>query len=318
MHRPSGNTVEIVAHRGASVEAPENTLASVDLAWQLGADAVEIDVRLSADGHLVVMHDETLLRTAGIDRRISEMTLSRLRSLDVGTWKGPQWRDERVIELSSVVATVPAGRRLLIELKTGTRAGMNAAIKEAILAALQKTLKRCNAAAESIVLISLSGELIRDAKRRFSHHQALWVVRQTAAATGITEAVSSGWLPDLNDIIRTSSDYGLDGVDLFHSPAITIEAVRQLASAGLSTCVWTVNSVDECSGCAPACHRTLRIVCFHEVESVDRLRERMAKSPSSVAPRQIESIRGDENPPLHFHLGFHRRRCEIPQSLGVL
>jgi glycerophosphoryl diester phosphodiesterase len=52
--RPSGCPIEIVAHRGASIEAPENTLASVELAWQIGADAVEIDVQLSRDGHLAV------------------------------------------------------------------------------------------------------------------------------------------------------------------------------------------------------------------------------------------------------------------------
>ena len=76
----------IIAHRGASAEAPENTLAAFRRAIELGADGVEFDVRLAADGVPVVIHDATLKRTAGIDRRVADITSAELARLDVGSW----------------------------------------------------------------------------------------------------------------------------------------------------------------------------------------------------------------------------------------
>ena len=93
--RPSGCPVEIVAHRGASAEAPENTLAAIKLAWELRVDAVEIDVQLSRDGQLAVIHDATLNRTAGIEGRVNDMPMSDLRNTDVGASKGEQWQGEQ-------------------------------------------------------------------------------------------------------------------------------------------------------------------------------------------------------------------------------
>ena len=76
----------IIAHRGASAEAPENTLAAFRRAIELGANGVEFDVRLAADGVPVVIHDATLKRTASIDRRVADMTSTELARLDVGSW----------------------------------------------------------------------------------------------------------------------------------------------------------------------------------------------------------------------------------------
>ena len=75
--------VEIIGHRGASRDAPENTLASVNLAWKRNADAVEIDVYLSKDGHIVVVHDETTKRYGGPDRKIADQTLADLKKLEL-------------------------------------------------------------------------------------------------------------------------------------------------------------------------------------------------------------------------------------------
>src|SRR5258708_20977535 len=75
--------VEIIAHRGASDEAPENTLASINLGWQQNADAVEVDVYLSKDGQIVVIHDALTSKTAGVRRRVSDQTLAELKRLDV-------------------------------------------------------------------------------------------------------------------------------------------------------------------------------------------------------------------------------------------
>src|SRR5437868_3225223 len=81
------HAVEIVAHRGASHDAPENTLVSQELAWKHHADAAELDVHLTKDGKLACMHDPTLLRTAGVEGKFEDLTLAELRKLDVGKWK---------------------------------------------------------------------------------------------------------------------------------------------------------------------------------------------------------------------------------------
>lgn len=107
----------VVAHRGASAAAPENTLAAFRRAWDLGCEAIELDVHLSADGHAVVIHDQDLLRTAGDPRRVRECSLAELRALDVGRWKGASFAGERLSTLAEVVRAAPAGTTIFVEVK---------------------------------------------------------------------------------------------------------------------------------------------------------------------------------------------------------
>src|SRR4051794_19310515 len=79
-------SVEIVGHRGASHDAPENTVAAIKLAWKQKADASEFDVYLSKDGKIVVIHDGTTKRTAGVAKKVIDQTLAELRELDAGKW----------------------------------------------------------------------------------------------------------------------------------------------------------------------------------------------------------------------------------------
>ena len=123
----------IVAHRGASQDAPENTLAALRRAWQLGAESSEIDVRVSADGEVVLMHDADTRRIGGRDRPVVAQTLAELRELDVGAWKAPAFRGERIATLGEALDATPPGHMLFVELKTG--AGDAAVLAAAILAA---------------------------------------------------------------------------------------------------------------------------------------------------------------------------------------
>src|SRR5439155_1194999 len=94
----------VVAHRCGSGVAPENTLAALRTAVREGADAVEVDVLPSRDGHPVVHHDDRLSRTAGIDAAVWEVDLADLRALDVGRWFAPGFEGERIPTLEDVVA----------------------------------------------------------------------------------------------------------------------------------------------------------------------------------------------------------------------
>ncbi|MGE0152145.1 MAG: glycerophosphodiester phosphodiesterase family protein [Reyranellaceae bacterium] len=94
----------VIGHRGAAAYAPENTLASFREAKKRGASWVEFDVKLSADNRLVLMHDASLKRTAGLDALVATTSYADLRRLDAGSWFGPSFRDERVPDFEETIA----------------------------------------------------------------------------------------------------------------------------------------------------------------------------------------------------------------------
>ncbi|EPD96304.1 hypothetical protein HMPREF1486_01337 [Streptomyces sp. HPH0547] len=116
-----------VAHRGASGYAPENTLAAVDKAHELGIDWVENDVQRTKDGELIVIHDTTLSRTTDVEERfpdrspwkVSDFTLDEIKSLDAGSWFGKEFADERIPTLGEYLDRITRnGQDLLLELKS--------------------------------------------------------------------------------------------------------------------------------------------------------------------------------------------------------
>ncbi|MET7638964.1 glycerophosphodiester phosphodiesterase family protein [Streptomyces sp. NPDC005438] len=117
----------VVAHRGASGYAPENTLAAVDRAAALGIDWVENDVQRTKDGELVVMHDTTLERTTDVEEvfpkrapwNVSDFTAKEIARLDAGSWFGPEFRGERVPTLAQYLDRINRHhQKLLLELKS--------------------------------------------------------------------------------------------------------------------------------------------------------------------------------------------------------
>src|SRR6476646_10554366 len=101
------SAVEVIAHRGESADAPENTMAAFRLAWERKVRAIELDVHLTGDGKLIVVHDADTKRVAGTKRIIKESTLDDLRSLDAGRWKGARWAGEKMPTLDEALATIP-------------------------------------------------------------------------------------------------------------------------------------------------------------------------------------------------------------------
>lgn len=105
----------IFAHRGASAHAPENTLAAFELALAQGADGIELDVKLSADGHAVVIHDATVDRTTDGHGRVRDMSLADLRTLDAGAFFAEKYRGEKIPTLEEVFDAL--GKRLFINVE---------------------------------------------------------------------------------------------------------------------------------------------------------------------------------------------------------
>ncbi len=111
------NTVVVIAHRGNSSEAPENTLAAINEAFALGASMVEVDVHLSADGQPVVIHDDTVDRTTNGKGLVAQMTIDQLKSLDAGSWKNPKYANERIPTLAEALKAAQGKGRLLLDVK---------------------------------------------------------------------------------------------------------------------------------------------------------------------------------------------------------
>ena len=105
----------IFAHRGASAQAPENTLAAFELALDQGADAIELDAKLSADGHVVVIHDATVDRTTGAHGKVKDMSLAELRALGAGSFFSSKFSTEKIPMLEEVFEAV--GKRTIINVE---------------------------------------------------------------------------------------------------------------------------------------------------------------------------------------------------------
>jgi len=223
------DAVEIIGHRGASHDAPENTLASIRLAWKQNADASETDVHLTKDGQIVVIHDFNTRRLGGRNRKVADQTLAELKQLDIGRWKGEQWAGERIPTLAEYLAEIPEGKRLFIEIKCGPE----------IVPRLVEVIRAARKRPEQTCLIGFSYEVMQAAKRELPQLRCYWIVElKKSRETG-------RWTPQLATLIRKAKDAGLDGIDFGDSPALDREFVSKLKQSGLGVYTWTVDSVQE-------------------------------------------------------------------------
>ncbi len=215
---------QIIAHRGASYDAPENTLTSVELAWERDADAVEVDIFLSRDGKIVVIHDDTTKRLAGVDKAVADQTLAELKALDVGRWKGPEFAGTRIPTLAEVLETVPDGKRLVIEVKGG----------EAILPELERVVDASGKRGQ-VLYIAFGYGVIRAAKRRMPDVPAYWLYGWNPK-----ERIRWGD-PSPERLIALATAAGLDGLDVNYKGAFGADFAKKLEAAGMKLVVYTVN-----------------------------------------------------------------------------
>jgi glycerophosphoryl diester phosphodiesterase len=126
----------IFAHRGASAHAPENTLPSFELALAQGSDAIELDVKLSADGRLVVFHDPTVDRTTDGTGKLSQKTFAELRSLDAGSFFSEKFRGTKIPTLDEVFESV--GGKMFINVELTNYATPRDSLVEKVCASVKK------------------------------------------------------------------------------------------------------------------------------------------------------------------------------------
>ena len=217
--------MRFIAHRGASHDVPENTLAAFRLGWAQGAEAVELDLHHTRDGALLVSHDADTQRTTGVAKVIAETLLAELRALDAGAWRGEGFRGERLPTLAEVLALLPDGKQLVIELKCGTDA----------LPELVRVIAESGKAAAQVELICFELAVCAAAKKLLPSH------RVSLLAELARDSATRAWSPSLSSLIAQARHAGLDGLGLGDAVALDAMDVRTIHAAGLQCAVWTVD-----------------------------------------------------------------------------
>lgn len=151
----------IIAHRGWSSQAPENTLAAIRKALEVNADMIEFDLHLSKDQVPVVIHDPTLERTTNGSGLVKDKSLFELRQLDAGAWFGEEFANERIPTLAEVMAIVQGKCPLLIELKWDDEGAIYPGLVDSVLAEIERF-----EATDWSVIQSFDAGMIREVRKK--------------------------------------------------------------------------------------------------------------------------------------------------------
>jgi glycerophosphoryl diester phosphodiesterase len=215
----------IVAHRGASKDAPENTIPAFQLAWKQNADAIEGDFLLTKDGNIVCIHDKTTKRTAGKELVVKDSTLNALKELDVGAYHGKEFKGITIPTIAEVLAIVPEGKKIYIEIKCGAE----------IIPALLDELKKSRLKAEQIVVICFNTEVIQELKSKAPQYKAYWLSNIRTRRSGKIK-------PSLETILRTLEEIKADG--LSSSKSINEVFIKSVMEKGFEYHVWTIDDIE--------------------------------------------------------------------------
>ncbi|MDR6548981.1 glycerophosphodiester phosphodiesterase family protein [Paenibacillus qinlingensis] len=208
----------VIGHRGAAGEAPENTIASFALAFEQGAEGIELDVQITNDGEVVVCHDLTLDRTTNGSGLICEKSWEELKTLDAGFWFSEAFTGERIPHLRQVYELVPRGHLINVEIKHAYEGKM-----EKALLALLDELDRW----EDTVISSFDHKLMLRIKQD-----------QPKAKVGLLYA------GNLLDHAAYAGQFGVEVNSLHpYQHSINEADIAAAAAAGLAVYPYTVNEV---------------------------------------------------------------------------
>lgn len=222
----------IVAHRGASYDAPENTLAAFRLAFEQDADGVEGDFYLTSDNRIVCIHDSDTERVANRKLIVAKSTLAELKELDVGSWKDKKWHAERIPTIEEVFEVIPKGKKLFIELKTGPE------IVKPLLAALEKS----TLTPDQYEIICFKIETIAECEKCISGVKTHWLCGYDESKNPKDQ---TGWTPTAQIAIATIKNANADALgSKANRDAFNAEFIAAMNQAGLKFHVWTVDDIE--------------------------------------------------------------------------
>jgi glycerophosphoryl diester phosphodiesterase len=216
----------IIAHRGESADAPENTMAAFRLAWERGAEAFELDVHLTADGRLAVCHDASTLRTTGVDLRIAESRMEDLARLDAGSWRGAQWAGEPIPCLEQVFAEMPDRCLCFVEVKSGPEA----------VPALARLLSSMAHVERRVHVISFRAEAL-DACR------SLLPSVPTMLLSGFRRE-GDVWTPTLADLLQQAEAVDAVALSVACDGPVDRAWVAEANAQGMPVLIWTIDDLD--------------------------------------------------------------------------
>lgn len=213
---PNFKNVQIIAHRGASFHAPENTVASAKLGWEHGADAVEIDIHLTADKKIMVIHDTGTKRTTGKDYKIASTSSDTLRTLDAGSWKSEQYKGEKLPFLNEILEIIPGNKKLVIEIKSN---------KE-LVPILKDEIEKSGKMSQCII-ISFDFDALVDAKKALPKIPAYYLLSKVTAQT-------------FEELLPRLKESNIDGLNLNYN-TITLEMANLCKKHNIPLLAWTVD-----------------------------------------------------------------------------
>lgn len=214
--------VHNVAHRGATGYAPENTVAGFDLAVDMKADYIEIDVQRSKDGELVLIHDTTVDRTTDGTGKVGDLTFEQLRGLDAGSWKGEQFAGELIPTFDEILDRYRGKVGILIELKAPE---LYPGIEEEVAAAL-KDRNLDKPQNEKIIIQSFNFESMKKMS-----------VLLPRVPIGVLTSNSADATPEALQEFSTYADWFNPSYGI-----VTKDLVNQVHSLGMKIGSWTVRS----------------------------------------------------------------------------
>lgn len=213
--------MKIIAHRGASGYAPENTRASILEGLKRGCDGFEVDVQLTKDNKVVVFHDWSLERTSNGNGFLKEKTLGQLKTLDIGNWFSKEFKGEKVLTLEELLGIIPEEKLLNIEIKV--RHGEINQIEEKVLEILER-----HARINSNIIISSFD------------HRIIKTIKEIKPEIQVGLLITAGLLNMKNYI----SNFDLYSVHC-GGEFISKINVEELKKNNIKTYAWTVNTVEE-------------------------------------------------------------------------
>ncbi len=217
------NNFIIIAHRGESHEAPENTLAAINLAWERNDDGVEIDIRLSKDDKIIVIHDRSTSRTGGKFYYVNKYNYSELKTLDVGSYKNIKFEGEHIPLLKTVIEGLPEKKYLFIEIKSNIET----------VNILETFFNSNSVNPEFIKFISFNKNLLKQLKEKLPSFEMFWIIDDKIPL----------FKKNFNEIIKQCIASGLNGLDLDEKMITSKNVIDKCHDANLKIYTWTVNDV---------------------------------------------------------------------------
>ena len=218
----------IIAHRGESFDAPENTLAAINRAWEKGAKCVEVDIHLTKDNHIVVIHDYDTLRVSGEKKIIKKSTFEEIKRLKIISEIGGKQYCERIPLLKEVLQTVPSNGKIIIEIKSD----------KAILKELEMQLSKSGLKDHQIEIIAFDFELLALAKLIMPQYKMLWLLDLDYKKAPLFTFINK------QKIITKVITHNLDGVNVWAGRLLNIKFISKFKNSGLLVYCWTVNDLE--------------------------------------------------------------------------